>query len=214
VADSKGLGYGSIALGGLLVFAGIKGYSLAQATQDLIQGHSPLNEPVTKPISGSPASGNSGLTSVGVASAGAAGNAISTAALKYRGAGYVWGGSPANGVGNWDCSSFANWVCGHDVGLPIPGYPAGGYAGASHGPVTVEWLAWSGLVTVGHDGRSAQAGDLAIWQTHMGICLGPDSMISAQTPSSGTQISTINNFIPEILFIRRYKANAGTAGPH
>jgi cell wall-associated NlpC family hydrolase len=203
VTDSKGLGYSSIAVGGLLVFAGVKGYSLAQAVQDLVQGKSPLNEPVTKPISGTPASGTPGI---GQVTSRASVSAVSADALKYEGHCYLFGGAQLKGNGCWDCSSFANWIYGHDIGLPIPGYPAGGYDGKSHGPATVDWLTWSGLVTIGHDGRGAQAGDLAVWQTHMGICLGSDSMISAQTPSSGTQISTINNFIPEILFIRRYKA--------
>jgi len=90
------------------------------------------------------------------------------------------------------------------LGLPIPGYPAGAYTGSSHGPATGEWMVWSGLTTVGHNGSVAQAGDLAVWQTHMGICLGPNSMISAQDPANGTQVSAINGFIPELLFIRRY----------
>jgi len=200
----SGPAIGSIAIGGLLVFAGIKGYSLAQVTQDIIRGKSPLNETQALPIAGTPASA---LAAAGAGPV-AAGSASSIAgdALRYKGAGYVWGGAPAQGTGHWDCSSFSNWVCGHDVGLPIPGIPAGEYTGSSHGPVTGEWMVWAGLTTVGHSGSVAQAGDLAVWQTHMGICLGPNSMISAQNPSSGTQVSAIDGFIPEILFIRRYTA--------
>lgn len=198
-----GIALGSIAAGAVLTYAGIRGKSIPSLIQGFVQGTSPAAAAKANQITGTSASGL--VSATGTAPAGAAGSTISADALQYKGAGYVWGGAPAQGVGNWDCSSFTNWVCGHDEGLAIPGYSAGTYTGASHGPVTGEWLAWTGLTTVGHDGKVAQAGDIAVWQTHMGICLGPDSMISAQTPSSGTQISSINGFIPEILFIRRYK---------
>src|SRR6266567_2703106 len=42
------------------------------------------------------------------------GNAISDDALKYVGQGYVFGG-PSQ-PGHWDCSSFINYVVGHDLG--------------------------------------------------------------------------------------------------
>ena len=199
----SGPAIGSVAVGGLLVFAGIKGYSLSQMLTDVIRGKSPLKENTTLPIAGTAAAGS--------AAGSGSSSQIASDAMKYQGAGYVWGGAPARGVGDWDCSSFANWVCGHDLGLPIPGYPAGSYTGSSHGPVTGEWMVWGGLTTIGHDGSVAQSGDLAVWQTHMGICLGPNSMISAQNPASGTQVSAINGFIPELLFIRRYAA-AGAQG--
>jgi hypothetical protein len=53
----SGLALGSIAVGSVLVFAGVKGYSIGQAVQDLIQGKNPANEPVTKPISGTAGAG-------------------------------------------------------------------------------------------------------------------------------------------------------------
>jgi hypothetical protein len=53
----SGPALGSIAAGGLLVFAGIKGYSLKTALQDVIKGQSPLTETQTSPITGSAASG-------------------------------------------------------------------------------------------------------------------------------------------------------------
>jgi hypothetical protein len=90
--------------------------------------------------------------------------------------------------------------------LPIPGFRAGQYNGSEHGPVTGEWLIWNGLITIGHNGNEAQAGDLAVWQTHMGICTGPNTMVSAQNPKDGTRESPINGFIAELLTIRRYKA--------
>jgi hypothetical protein len=63
----SGPALGSIAAGGLLVFAGIKGYSLTTALQDILKGTSPLTETQAKPITSttetSPAGGT--ITSEG-----------------------------------------------------------------------------------------------------------------------------------------------------
>jgi len=198
----NGPAVGITAAGALFVVAGIKGLSVTGVIQDVVTGKNPRTAIANQFSSnvGAPVPANGvGITSPN-------GSAIATDAIQYKGAGYVWGGAPAKGIGNWDCSSFANWVCGHDVGLPIPGYNAGAYNGSSHGPVTGMWLAWSGLTTIGHDGSVAQAGDICVWETHMGIALGPNEMISAENPTDGTQISSINGFIAgELLFVRRYK---------
>ena len=141
------------------------------------------------------------------------GQAIANDADQYQGAGYVWGGIPARGIGNWDCSSFSNEVIGHDMHMSIPGFPGGSYTGDVHGPSTLEWISWTGCRTVGRSGADAVAGDLCVWQTHMGIAIGPNQMISAQSPSTGTQVSEIDGFIPsEQLFIRRLNATAVSTG--
>lgn len=143
---------------------------------------------------------------------GGSNSAIASDALRYQGAGYVWDGAPANGIGIWDCSSFANWVVGHDERLAIPGYPAGTYDGTVHGPNTLSWLAWTGCTTIGHSASDAQAGDLVVWQTHMGIAIGADQMISAQDSQSGTQVSGIG--MPgELLYVRRLNAEGGPVPP-
>jgi len=191
----KGTAVACVAVGSVLVFAGIKGYSIPQTVQDLVTGKTPLNQAQATPITG------------GVSGGSGSGSQIATDALQYKGAGYVWGGAPAQGTGNWDCSSFANWVIGHDLNMAIPGYTAGSYTGQSHGPTTISWLAWTGCTTVGHSGSVAQPGDLAVWQTHMGIAIGNGQMISAENPQDGTQVSGIDGFITgEILFIRRLNA--------
>lgn len=128
-------------------------------------------------------------------------------AQKYVGAGYQFGGHPADGIGHWDCSSFMNKVVGIDTGLPIPGYDAGVYDGKTHGPIALQWFAWTHLTTVGHDGDTAQVGDFCCWQTHIGICIGGGQMVSARNEREGTGISHINSGGPagEILSIRRWK---------
>lgn len=204
VSGVSGTAVAATAAGALLIWSGLKGASVSQALRSVLSGKKPSAANVN-PISGAAEPGiPGGLGSLGSGS----GASIAADALQYQGAGYVWGGAPANGSGNWDCSSFCNWVIGHDEGLAIPGYGAGKYNGSVHGPTTLVWLAWAGCTTVGHDGAVAQAGDLAIWQTHMGICTGPNEMISAQNPQSGTAVSPINGFIPELLFIRRLDAVA------
>jgi len=207
-----GVALGAIFVGSGLLYAGVKGKSVPSLIQGFVQGKAPAAATAAPGANLAPAPAASPATGSSAPLANA--SQISSDAMKYQGAGYVWGGAPAKGAGNWDCSSFVNWVCGHDLGLPIPGYPAGSYTGASHGPTTLVWLAWSGLETVSHDGSTAAPGDLAIWQTHMGIVTGPNQMISAQDPANGTGVSAINGFIPgELLSIRRYKATTGSVVP-
>ena len=192
-----GLGLGMIGAGGLILYAGVKGKSIPGAVQALVRGQSPATAPAAAQITGATASGTPGAP-VGSISQ------IADAALKYDGThNYHFGGPPPPGT--VDCSSFASLVIGHDCGLPIPG---GSWAqetsnGTTHGPTTISYLTWSGAETIGHHSSVAQPGDLAVWQTHMGIVIGPNQMISAQDPAAGTGKSVIDGAIPEFLFIRR-----------
>lgn len=139
-------------------------------------------------------------------------NAIANDALRYNGAGYQYGGSPASGIGHWDCSSFVSWVMGHDLKMSVPMYPNGTYTGTSHGPTAAQYLVWSGAVSV--DRKNASAGDLACWVTHIGIVTGPDQMISAYSTRMGTVVTGINGAGPsgEPLVIRRINGAASIAG--
>lgn len=198
----KGIAVAYASAGGIILYSGIKGATIADTLKAVLSGN--LKVTPTEPIgSASPAASSGGTAPSGKAT-GSAAQAASDA-LRYEGSGYVWGGAPGLGPGNWDCSSFANWVYGHDLGLAIPGYSAGSYTGTVHGPATGDWILWGGLTTIGHDGSVAQAGDVCVWQTHMGIATGSNQMISAQDPQNGTQVSGIDGFIPgEELFVRRY----------
>lgn len=123
---------------------------------------------------------------------------IVSAALRYNGAGYQFGGSPASGIGHWDCSSFVNWVVGNDCRMGIPGYPAGAYHGQTHGPVVVDWTAWSGASKIS---GAPSPGDIAIWPGigalgHMGIVTGPNQMISALNSRLGTKVTPISGYGP------------------
>jgi len=187
--------------GALVLWSGFRGKKLTTGFRDLIAGKNPSLETLAYPISGADtavgASGRATVVGVGIA----------TDAEQYNGAGYVWGGAPARGIGNWDCSSFSNWVIGHDMGLAIPLYRAGSYSGQSHGPTTGVWLVWTGAFTIHR--KDAAPGDLAVWQTHMGIIIdNGQHMISALNNRIGTGITTIDGGAPggEVLFVRRLKA--------
>jgi cell wall-associated NlpC family hydrolase len=201
VEGVPGTAVGATAAGMLLIWSGIKGRRVTDSLRSLISGQQPASVnayPVTASFDPA-AAGGAAVAAGGTAS----GSAIASDALKYQGAGYVWGGAPAKGTGNWDCSSFANWVLGHDLGIAIPGYPAGSYAGAAHGPTTLQYLGYGTAVAGG--AAAAQPGDLCVWQTHMGIATGGGQMISALNPSLGTRVTTIAGGAPglEVLFVRR-----------
>lgn len=208
--------------GAIVAVAGIKGWGIGQAFRDVIAGKNPSKNPqLANQISGTPPStAGSNIAGLGGITASGSNAAIARDAMQYGGAGYVWGGAPAKGVGNWDCSSFCNWVIGHDLGLAIPGFAAGNYTGTSHGPPTGAWLLWGGAVSV--PTAQMQPGDLCVWQTHMGICIGNGQMISALNPGTGTQVTTVDGGAPtgEVLFVKRLRVmiaatgTAATATPH
>lgn len=129
-------------------------------------------------------------------------------AIASEGHQYVWGGAPGpEGLNGWDCSSACDFWWGRVGGQTIPGYPHGSYDGTVHGPTTVTWLASQGTVTGAIPRQLAEAGDLAVWPTHMGLCINNQEMMSAQDPANGTRRSGIDGFIPgEPLTILRLAA--------
>jgi cell wall-associated NlpC family hydrolase len=192
------------AAGAVLVWSGVRGVSVTGALRSLISGKAPPAASSAEAIA-APAAGSAGAS---IAGDSAAGSAVSADAVKYIGHAYSYGGAPGpDGAAPWDCSSFVSFVLGHDLGMAIPG---GSWAsvtsnGASHGPTTLSYLAWSGATTVGHTAAVAQAGDLCVWQTHIGICTGAGQMVSAEDEQLGTGLSNIA--IPgEMLFVRRLAA--------
>jgi cell wall-associated NlpC family hydrolase len=184
--------------GGVAILSGVKGWSLSKTFRDIVGGTNPKNQKQANPITGAayPVSGIVG------SSGGGTNSAIANSALEYVGFPYTWGGAPANGSG--DCSSFVNMIVGWFNGRAIPGYSAGTYSGQVHGPATLQWLVWGGCTTIPLS--SAQPGDLAVWQTHMGIIVdNGQHMVSDLNPSLGTLETTISGAAPpgEVLRVRR-----------
>ncbi len=207
----NGAGLAAVAAGSVFVYAGLKGYSITQSFQDVLLGKSPARQNVANPIGDTSGVAQSGITQTGPSSA--TGAAIAQAALQYKGHPYCFGGAqgaPSQGcpAGTWDCSSFVNWVLGHDMKLDIPGFPGGSYNGDSHGPSSFTYAAWDGCVTIGHDASVTQAGDLCIWMNavgHIGIAIGGGQMISALDPTDGTLVTPITGTASGIFLARRLK---------
>ncbi len=140
------------------------------------------------------------------------GDAIANDALTYKGHPYFYSGAPgADGKQPWDCSSFCNWVLGHDFQFALPG-GLSGYDGSQHGPSTLSYLIWGGANRISRG--NIQAGDLCVWQTHMGIAINNTQMISAENPKNGTRVSNIDGFMRgEVLMPMRVKGIPAGAAP-
>jgi cell wall-associated NlpC family hydrolase len=208
----SGPAIGAIAAGGLLVFAGLKGYSLGTALQDIIMGTSPLSESQVNPITGTPATAAAGGTAGGTATD----SEIANQALSYAGKiGYCYGGAmeaAVNGcpAGKPDCSSFVNWVVGHDLQLAIPGYAPGAYDGTVHGPGTISWAVFGS----GISRAEVQAGDIVVWgpSVHMGVAISNTEFVSDQDPELAVGTANIDSAgTLGILFCRRIVTPAAPA---
>lgn len=173
----------SIATGAVFVWSGIKGWSVLRTITDAISGkRGDTNNPQLYPLTTASSNGQG-------STAGTSSN-IANQALTYQGHAYKYGGAPGlNGTQPWDCSSFVNWVVGHDMRMAIPGYSPGQYNGTAHGPPTGAWLVWPGLTRIQQS--QVQAGDLIIWINHMGIAISNTQMISALDMQLGTAVSAI-----------------------
>lgn len=178
----NGIAVSAVAIGSVLVWSGIKGWNLTATVGQIITGKVPKGtEEYT--LTSADSSGGTIATSSGIAND----------AQKYVGHAYTYGGAPGkDGKSNWDCSSFANWVIGHDAGRAIPGYAAGKYDGSVHGPPTGSWGVWPGLAHIKQN--ELQAGDLIVWVGHMGFALSNTQMISALNSKEGTKVTPIAGY--------------------
>ncbi len=209
MANKSAIAVAGTMLGVTFVWSGIRGASVTKTLQEILTGTKPKGTDIYPTGLSSSAGSNQSTSQIsGMAGGSETGNVIESDALQYRGYPYVWGGSSPQG---FDCSGLVNQVIGRDLRMSIPGYPSGQYSG--HGPVTGQWFAWSGAVTI--PGSQMQAGDLVCWITHMGIAISSSNIISAQDPAIGVAVSTVQGASPgpEPLRIRRLKALAQSAGP-
>lgn len=213
----SGLGVAYATGGFVLLWSGVQNATIKDTLTSFLKGQVPAAHPTGAPTIGvqdlaPPASPSSAAPGA----SGATASGIANDALRYVGHSYIYGGAPGtNGTSGWDCSSFANWVLGHDLHMTLPGSTSPGYSGTSHGPTTLSYLAWTAASTVSNSASAALPGDLCVWQTHMGFAIGNGQMISALNESLGTKVTTIPGGSPggEILFVRRIKSAAISLTP-
>ncbi|HEY4799269.1 MAG TPA: NlpC/P60 family protein [Bacteroidia bacterium] len=190
----NGIAVGSVAVGSLLIWSGVKGWNLTATIGQVITGKVPSGSNVYPLANAGDGTSGGGVT--------ATGSALLTDFQKYNGHQYVYGGAPGkSGTNGWDCSSSINWVVGHDANHAIPGYAAGQYDGSVHGPPTGSWGIWPGLQHVSPS--NAQPGDIIVWTGHMAMFVsgnlqaalngnpGAAQMFSALDTAEGTKQSTI-----------------------
>lgn len=179
----NGVALTAVAAGSILLWSGIKGWNVTRTVGEIIAGQTPKGSDVNVLTAA-----NSSLNAVGFTS-----SALANDALQYAGHAYTFGGAPGkDGKSNWDCSSFINWVIGHDGKRAIPGYSAGQYDGSVHGPPTGSWGIWPGLKHI--QLSELQPGDLIVWVAHMGMCVGTNQMISALNSKLGTKVTPITGY--------------------
>lgn len=185
----NGVAVSSVAIGSVLLWSGIKGWNLSRTIGEIVTGHKPSGSDVNV------------LTADSATANGFTTNDVANYALQYQGHAYRFGGAPGkNGTDPWDCSSFANWSFSK-TGHSIPGYGPGQYDGSVHGPPTGSWIAWMTHIPQ----NQAQAGDLVVSATHMGIVIGPNQMISALNSRLGTKITPIAGYFSGPIFYGRPK---------
>jgi hypothetical protein len=194
-----GVALGAVAVGSVFAYAGVKGISIPEAIQAVVQGKSPVTLPNRYPISHEVATG---LVGAAGAIAGASGNAIVDMARQIQAtgagqAGYCWGGGHTSnpcGAKCYDCSGYVSCVLNR--------------LGVLKGSMTTNgFLAWSGASTVAFANR--QAGDIAVNTKHMGIVLDSSTMIAARCTACGrpgVQTQTLTSAYK----IRRVKGSGST----
>lgn len=194
--------------GAIVLWSGFKGKQWSTVLRNVIGGVNPNIAATAYEITpGSPGSnGGTGGSNGGFSAGGGGATGIVASALADVGTGYTWDGSPAKGPGQKDCSSAVNKWVGWENGYAIPGFKAGTYKGQVHGPNTLIWIVSPLCKTVSR--KNARPGDLAVWQTHMGIITdNGQHMISALNERIGTKETTIDGIVPgEVLVVRRLKA--------
>jgi cell wall-associated NlpC family hydrolase len=202
--------------GAIVAVAGVKGWGISSTLRDVVSGQNPSANPVLANTIAATNYGYGTGASGGSSPTGGGAGGLAGIAQSLIGFPYVWGGAPAKGAS--DCSGFVNWCC-YKAGLGIPGYPWGSWTGQSHGPNTLVWLASPLTSRVAGGLAAAQPGDLAVWQTHMGIITqggGNGMMVSDLNPSLGTKETPINGpngGAPpfEVLVVERFKTQAPVA---
>lgn len=184
------------ASGGVLLYAALQGKSPAEALKAIASGTTPpkVEKRESTGWTKSPVGSNgSGSTSqVGLSGSG---SALVTAAEKYLGVPYVWGGVSPSGM---DCS-----------GLTVLAFKAAYKVTPPR--TTYGQEVWSKLARVTREDLSP--GDLVFWPGHVAIYAGGGRVIHAPRPGKSVKYEGLNTAGPVGVApssYQRYKASSGT----
>lgn len=195
MAQTSGFAVGTLAIGGVLVWSGLKGASILTTIQELVQGKKPTGSNIHQigvPVGSAAAAAGAAGSPVGSAAA-AAGAAIGAAGLgltilniaaSYKGRSYTFGGGHSSFCppGGMDCSGYVSCVL-HRAGV------------LNGSPLATDGLASWG-VSVPLDQRAP--GDVIVWNGgpgggHCGIIIDSKTMWNNPcTACGGVQIQTYN----------------------
>ena len=197
-----------MATGGLLLFSGIKGATIADTVKSVFTGKLNVTNTETIPVVNTDTSGSTAAVAAGLT---ASGQQIIGDALQYNGHKYVYGG-PSNPANGWDCSSFASYVLGHDLGMLLPGgksWTVATVSGSEHGPVASDFANTPGFTKVNSNATNNEPGDLLVWSGHVGFGAGNGGMFSAYDEQSGTGATGASAPYP---YLGTYRSESGGSG--
>lgn len=166
----SGVAVGAAAAGGILIYAALRDLTPLAATREILSGRPGAVSGTGRTVSGGDAAGTDAAASRAATDAGGHPE-IATAARRYLGIPYRWGGETPAG---FDCSGLVTYVLHHDLGLSLP---------SNVHTVTGQFLVWRGAVTVS---GPPVAGDLICWPNHIAIASGNGRMIEA--PGVGKKV--------------------------
>lgn len=177
--EISGVAVGMILAGGILTTSALTDASIADTLRNVLRGQAPPPGPgafgsiLAQVVGETVVAGQAG-PGVGPAT----GRDVAATAAGYVGVPYVFGGETPDG---WDCSGFVTWVLHQDHGLQLPD---------NHHTTAIRFYTWNGCTTIA---RSAcAAGDLVCWPSHIGIALGPSTMVHAPGIGRRTQEGKIS----------------------
>jgi cell wall-associated NlpC family hydrolase len=182
---------GALAAGGLLIYAAITDQPLADALRNLVKGTALKPAAFVKPISNSASGSGVNIGSGPLAS-------LASAASKYLGVPYRWGGSDSSGM---DCSGLV-WRSFRDIGITAP-------------RVSSAQLAWSQVRKIGRADVSAGdlVGHLGV-PGHIGVAISNSEAIFAPHTGTVVQVQSIDRVILRSvgIYVRYVGSLGGVSG--
>lgn len=181
-AGISGTAVGMATAGGVLLYAGISGAGIRETLQEIARGRLPeMKEPTGDAISRAEKEYEAGKA--GAAATAGSGDDIASAdklvsaALKYKGVPYKWGGTSPTGL---DCSGLVVRAFRDAYGVIAP-------------RTTYTQILWSKLKKV----SSIKPGDLLFWPrtgnpSHVGIAVDSSTVIHAPRPGKVVEVVPIS----------------------